>query len=516
MPEPACDIGLIGLAVMGQNLALNMADHGFRVAVYNRTTSKMTDFIAEHPPGTFGDAGGGLEGHAELADFVASLKRPRKAIILVKAGRGTDAVIDQLAELFDEGDIIIDGGNAHWDDTIRRDKALGEKGLRFIGSGVSGGETGARFGPSLMPGGDEDAWGELKPIWRAIAAKVDPATGKELTGAAPGRPIEGGEPCTAFIGPDGAGHFVKMVHNGIEYGDMQMICEAFHILRGMLRMEPEAIAEVFATWNAGRLDSYLIEITADILRQKDPVTGKPFVDIVLDAAGQKGTGAWTATAALGYGVPLATIAEAVFARSMSSLKEQRVAADPKLKGPGMDDAPGALAAAFGGSPTNDQVIDAVEQALYCAKVCSYAQGFALMQAASDEHKWSLNMGEIAMIWRGGCIIRAAFLQKIKEAYDRNPKLANLLVDDFFSNELSSAQPAWRRIVGAGQMGGVPLPAFGSALSYYDSYRHAVLPAKLLQAQRDYFGAHTYERTDEPRGKFFHLDWPEPGRPQVEA
>ncbi len=507
------DIGLVGLAVMGQNLVLNMADHGFTVAVYNRTTSKMEEFIAANPPGSFGDAGGGLIGSPELADFVASIKRPRKIVILVKAGAGTDAVIDSLVPLLDQGDIIIDGGNAHWEDTIRREKALTAKGLRFIGSGVSGGEEGARFGPSLMPGGDEAAWKELEPIWTAIAAKVDAKTGKPIEGAAPGKPVTGGVACTTYIGKDGSGHFVKMVHNGIEYGDMQMICEAFHLLRGMGGLTPKECAEVFAEWNRGELDSFLVEITADILAFDDPRTGKPFVDVVLDAAGQKGTGKWTSTAALDFGVPAPTIAEAVFARCISAIKEERVAASDILAGPGHDEAAAVRAKFFG---SREDFVRAVGRALYCSKVCSYAQGFALMDAAAKEYGWTLDFGAIASIFRGGCIIRAGFLQKITEAFNTNPKLANLLVDPFFRDELAGAMDGWRNVVAAASLGGVPIPAFSSALSYYDSYRHAVLPAKLLQAQRDYFGAHTYERVDEPRGKFFHIDWPAQGRPEMEA
>ncbi|MEO1128291.1 MAG: NADP-dependent phosphogluconate dehydrogenase [Planctomycetota bacterium] len=513
MPEPAADIGLIGLAVMGQNLALNMADHGFVVAVYNRTTSKTDEFIAQHPADVFGDGGGGLVGAHELADFIGSIKRPRRIIVMVKAGGPTDAVIDQLVPLLEKGDCIVDGGNAHWEDTIRRERRLAEDGLLFVGSGVSGGEEGARFGPSLMPGGKRESWSLLEPVWKAIAAKVDSASGKPLEGAGPGTPITGGEPCTAFIGPDGAGHYVKMVHNGIEYADMQMICEAYHLLRGMGGLEPAQCADVFNRWNEGELDSFLIEITADILRQKDPVTGQPFVDIVMDAAGQKGTGKWTSIAALDMGVPAATIGEAVFARFMSALKEERVAARQILTGPGMDDAAAIRGQAF---ETNEQFIDAVGQALYCAKICSYAQGFQLMAAASRHYDWDLKFGEIAMIWRGGCIIRARFLQKIKEAYDRDGALPNLLLDPYFKDVLDRSQTAWRSVSAAGIRAGVPLPAFGSALAYYDSYRHETLPAKLLQAQRDYFGAHTYERIDQPRGRFFHLDWLHPDRPQLEA
>ncbi|MCC5806303.1 MAG: NADP-dependent phosphogluconate dehydrogenase [Opitutales bacterium] len=494
------DIGLIGLAVMGQNLALNIADHGFRISVYNRTTSKMEDFVRMHP-----DTPGGLHGEASLEGFVKSLKRPRKVIILVQAGRGTDAVIDSLVPLLEEGDIIIDGGNAKWTDTIRREQELTEKGLRFIGSGVSGGEEGARFGPSLMPGGTAEAWESLKPIWDAIAAKVDPDNGKPLLGAEPGKPVEGGVPCSAYIGPDGAGHYVKMVHNGIEYGDMQMICEAYDLMQRVLGMTPPEMGKVFEDWNGGLLDSFLIEITADILQQKDPETGKPFVDIVLDTAGQKGTGKWTSVNALDMGVPAQTVAEAVFARCLSAVKEERVDASSVLKGPEYS---------FNGDKS--AFVDAIRDALYCSKICSYAQGFQLMREAQKEYGWNLNFGEIAQIWRGGCIIRAAFLQKITEAYARDPDLANLLLDPFFNEQVQKAQANWRKVVAVATEAGISIPTFSSALSYYDGYRTERLPQNLLQAQRDYFGAHTYERVDHPRGEFFHIDWPKPDRPQLKA
>jgi 6-phosphogluconate dehydrogenase len=499
--ESKSEIGLIGLAVMGQNLALNIADHGFRISVYNRTTSKMEDFVAKHP-----DTPGGLVGEATLEGFVASLKRPRKVIILVQAGGPTDKVIEGLVPLLGEGDIIIDGGNAKWTDTIRREQELTAQGLRFIGSGVSGGEEGARFGPSLMPGGAPEAWNELKPVWEAIAAKVDAKTGRPLEGAEPGKPVEGGVPCAAYIGPDGAGHYVKMVHNGIEYGDMQMICEAYDLMQGVLGMGAPEMGEVFSKWNAGMLDSFLIEITADILKQADPETGKPFVDIVLDTAGQKGTGKWTSVNALDMGVPAPTVAEAVFARCLSAVKEERVAAEGILKGPGNFN--------FDGDKT--EFVQAIHDALYCSKICSYAQGFQLMREAQKEYGWQLNFGEIAQIWRGGCIIRAAFLQKITEAYERDPQLANLLLDPYFNETIQNAQANWRKVVGIASAAGISIPTFSSALSYYDGYRTARLPQNLLQAQRDYFGAHTYERTDKPRGEFFHVDWPDPGRPQLEA
>ncbi len=497
MPKARSDIGLIGLAVMGQNLALNIADHGFQISVFNRTTEKTDKFVADHP-GT----PGGLVGTKTLPEFVASLARPRKMIILVQAGKATDAVIDGLVPLLEAGDIVIDGGNALWTDTIRREKALREKNLRFIGSGVSGGEEGARFGPSLMPGGEFEAWLELKPIWEAVAAKVDAKTGKPIPGAAPGKPVTGGVPCTTYIGANGAGHYVKMVHNGIEYGDMQMICEAYALMKGLLGLKPAEMGGIFTGWNTGILDSFLIEITADILKQKDPATKKPFVDIVLDTAGQKGTGKWTSTNALDMGVPAPTVAEAVFARCLSAIKEERVAAAKILKGP---------AKKYRGS--KKALLAAIHDALYCSKICSYAQGFQLMRTAQQEFGWQLNFGEIAQIWRGGCIIRAAFLQKITEAYARQPGLANLLLDPYFNQTVKKAQANWRKVVSLAAECGVAAPTFSSALSYYDGYRSARLPANLLQAQRDYFGAHTYERTDQPRGKFFHLDWPEPTRPQ---
>jgi 6-phosphogluconate dehydrogenase len=500
MAKPLSDIGLIGLAVMGQNLALNIADHGFKISVYNRTTEKTDKFVAENPK-----TPGGVVGTKTLEEFVQSLAKPRKMIILVQAGKATDAVIDGLVPLLEAGDIVIDGGNALWTDTIRREKTLKDKGLRFIGSGVSGGEEGARFGPSLMPGGAFEAWLELKPVWEAVAAKVDAKTGKPLTGASPGKPVVGGVPCTAYIGENGAGHYVKMVHNGIEYGDMQMICEAYALLRGLLGLKAAEMGEIFHTWNQGTLDSFLIEITADILKQKDPVTGKAFVDVVLDTAGQKGTGKWTSTNALDMGVPAPTIAEAVFARCISAVKEERVAASKILKGPSKK---------YRGS--KKALIDAIADALYCSKICSYAQGFQLMREAQKEYKWKLDFGQIAQIWRGGCIIRAAFLQKITEAYARNPDLANLLLDPYFNKIVKKAQANWRKVVALAAECGVPAPTFSSALSYYDSYRSARLPANLLQGQRDFFGAHTYERVDQPRGKFFHIDWPEPTRPQLPA
>lgn len=503
-PMPAsADLGLIGLAVMGQNLALNIADHGYQVAVFNRTTAVTEKFVADNPPGVFGTTGGGLVPAATLEAFVASIRRPRRVVIMVKAGGATDAVIDGLVPLLEEGDCIVDGGNALFTDTIRRERALGARGLLFVGSGVSGGEEGARFGPSLMPGGKPDAWKLLEPVWTAIAAKVDPASGKPLEGAKPGLPVKGGVPCTTYIGGDGAGHYVKMVHNGIEYADMELIAEAFHVLTAVLKLPVADAAVVFAEWNQGDLDSFLIEITAEVLRHVDPATGKPFVDVVLDAAGQKGTGKWTSTSALDLGVPSPTIAEAVFQRYLSARKEERVAASRVLK-------------AQGASHALKVSVAAVRDALYCSKLAAYAQGFQLMAAAAREHGWALDFGAIAQIFRGGCIIRARFLQKITEAYARQRDLANLLLDPYFAGAVERAEGNWRTVVAVCALEGVPAPAFASALAYFDGYRSANLPANIIQAQRDFFGAHTFERVDAPRGKAFHVDWPDPKRPQLEV
>ncbi len=490
---------------MGQNLVLNMADHGFQVAVYNRTTATTEKFVADNPPSVFGSTGGGLMPSATLEDFVRSIERPRRIVILVKAGAPTDAVIDSLVPLLENGDLIVDGGNSLYTETIRREKSLAVRGLLFVGSGVSGGEEGARFGPSLMPGGKPEAWELLKPVWTAIAAKVDAKTGKPIEGAAPGKPVTGGVPCTTYIGADGAGHYVKMVHNGIEYGDMQLICEAYSILRHSLGKTPEQISAIMKEWNTGDLDSFLIEISADILAQNDPVTGKPFVDVVLDAAGQKGTGKWTSINALDLGIPAASIAEAVFARCISALKDERVRASKLLTGP-----------AAGAGAALEISVDAVRDALYCSKLCCYAQGFALYAQASKDYKWNLDLGAIAQVFRGGCIIRARFLQKITEAFTSNPTLENLLLDPYLSGQVTKLQSAWRQVVARAVLDGTPVPVFASALSYYDSYRTATLPAGLLQAQRDLFGAHLYERVDQPRGELFHIDWPDPARPQLKA
>ncbi len=498
-----CDVGLIGLGVMGRNLVLNLADHGYRVAVYNRTASATAEFLAAHGTDAFPDSGG-LIGCDTLDAFVGAIAAPRVIVVLVKAGPAVDAVCEQLiAAGADADDVVVDGGNSLWTDTIRRERDLRGK-LSFFGSGVSGGEVGARFGPSLMPGGDPAAWKRLRPIWESIAAKVDPDTGRPIEGAAPGAPVSGGEPCTTYLGPNGAGHYVKMVHNGIEYADMQLIGEAYHLLRSVTGLAPAAIGDVFATYNEGELESYLIEITADILRQADPDTGKPLVDVVLDRAGMKGTGTWTAINALELGVPATSIAEAVMARAMSADKDGRIAASRILAGPAGEAA-----------DDSDGFVEAVRDALYCSKICAYAQGFQLMRAAQREYDWTLDFGQIARIWRGGCIIRAVFLQKITEAYQREPDLANLLLDPYFAGEIARRQESWRRVMVTATRSGIPCPAFGSSLAYYDAYRTETLPAGLLQAQRDYFGAHSFERTDRPRGQFFHVDWPSAERSLVE-
>lgn len=476
MGAPTADIGLIGLAVMGENLVLNMESHGFTCAVYNRDTTKVDAFVKGR------GAGKKFVGAANLKDFVASIKRPRKIMMMVKAGKAVDDVIDQVAPLLEEGDILIDGGNTHFPDTSRRMHALAAKKLRFVGSGVSGGEEGALKGPSIMPGGDASAWPEVKPIFQAIAAKVKDTDGKEAA-------------CCDWVGPEGSGHFTKMVHNGIEYGDMQLICESYHLLKDLVGMNPADMSGVFTKWNKGVLDSYLIEITADILAYVDPETKKPMVDMILDTAGQKGTGKWTVDAATDNGVPLTLVAEAVFSRCLSAQKEERVAAAPLLAGPTVQKV-----------TDKDQFIADVEMAMYAAKIVSYAQGYALMAAQAKASKWELNNGGIALMWRGGCIIRSAFLGKIKEAFDKNPKLVNLMVDPYFAAELGKALSGWRRVVATAALNGIPLPTISSALAYYDGYRTARLPANLLQAQRDFFGAHTYERLDKPRGQFFHTNW----------
>ncbi|MCY8130271.1 NADP-dependent phosphogluconate dehydrogenase, partial [Bacillus spizizenii] len=450
-------IGVIGLAVMGKNLALNIESRGFSVSVYNRSSSKTEEFLQEAK-------GKNVVGTYSIEEFVQSLETPRKILLMVKAGTATDATIQSLLPHLEKDDILIDGGNTYYKDTQRRNKELAESGIHFIGTGVSGGEEGALKGPSIMPGGQKEAHELVKPILEAISAKVD------------------GEPCTTYIGPDGAGHYVKMVHNGIEYGDMQLISESYFILKQVLGLSADELHEVFAEWNKGELDSYLIEITADIFTKKDEETGKPLVDVILDKAGQKGTGKWTSQSALDLGVPLPIITESVFARFISAMKEERVKASGLLSGPDVKPV----------TENKEELIEAVRKALFMSKICSYAQGFAQMKAASEEYNWDLKYGEIAMIFRGGCIIRAAFLQKIKEAYDREPELDNLLLDSYFKNIVESYQGALRQVISLAVAQGVPVPSFSSALAYYDSYRTAVLPANLIQAQRDYFGAHTYE------------------------
>ena len=470
--DTKCDIGLIGLAVMGENLVLNMSSQNFRVAVFNRTTSKVDAFVNGRGKGK------GIVGCHSIEELVSRLERPRKVFLLVKAGAAVDALVESVIPHLEPGDIIIDGGNSHFDDTIRRTAFVESRGLLYVGAGVSGGEEGALKGPSIMPGGSAAAWPLVRKIFQSIAAKVDD-----------------GSPCCEWIGSDGAGHFVKMVHNGIEYGDMQMICEAYALMRNVLGMAPAGISNVFGEWNKGELDSYLIEITRDILAKTDDETGKPMVDVIMDKAGQKGTGRWTSLAALDLGVPAQTIAEAVFARAMSAIKDERLVASGQLAGPEV---------MFTGDKT--AFLEKLRQALFASKICSYAQGYQLMRAAAGEYRWDLNYGEIALMWRGGCIIRAQFLGNIKQAYDSDPALQNLLLDGYFRDAIERSQSAWREVIATAVKHGVPIPAFSSALAYYDGYRSAVLPANLLQAQRDYFGAHTYERLDKPAGEYFHTNW----------
>ena len=466
------DIGLIGLAVMGENLVLNIENHGFSVAVFNRTISKVDRFLENRAKGK------NIKGCHSIEELVSSLNKPRKVMLMVKAGQPVDSFIEKLIPHLDKGDIIIDGGNSNFMDTIRRTKNLEDKGLLFIGAGISGGEEGALKGPAIMPGGSIKAWPKVKPIFQSIAAKVSD-----------------GSPCCEWVGNNGAGHFVKMVHNGIEYCDMQIICESYFLMKKALGMTPEEMSKIFTDWNKSELNSYLIEITSDILSKLDLETGKPIVDIILDTAGQKGTGKWTSHAALDTGVPAQTIAEAVFARFMSAIKEERLEASKVLSGP---------EAKFEGE--KKEFIEMVRRALYASKICAYAQGYQLMRMAAEEYGWDLNFGQIALIWRNGCIIRAQFLGKIKDAYDRNPNLSNLLLDPYFQSAIENNQDSWRKVVSKAIELGVPVPAFSSALAYYDSYRSERLPANLLQAQRDYFGAHTYERVDKPRGEFFHTNW----------
>ena len=519
----SADIGVIGLAVMGENLVLNMASHGYRVAVYNRTTAKVDAFLAGRA------AGKTICGAQSPEELVSKLAKPRRVMLMVRAGGAVDRLIDTLAPLLDAGDVLIDGGNSNYRDTTRRTRALAEKGILYVGAGISGGEEGALLGPSIMPGGNPGAWPLVEPIFKAIAAKV------------------GGVPCCGWIGPDGAGHYVKMVHNGIEYGDMQMIAEAYALLGRIGGIEPGAMSRIFAHWNEGELSSYLIEITAAILARTDEETGRPLVDLILDAAGQKGTGKWTGIDSLMLGAPVTAITEAVFARALSALKDERAAASRVLAGPeplfgsGPDpEAPPDTGGRTGtdglmsglpidtasppagphdgaGGPTHGPddartaaFAEDVRQALYASKICSYAQGFQLLSMASAEHGWRLDLGAIALLWRGGCIIRAAFLDRIEAACGDAPDLPNLLLAPYFRDAVAGAQAAWRRVVATAVIRGVPAPAFSSALAWYDGYRSERLPANLIQAQRDYFGAHTYERIDRPRGEFFHTDWTKRG------
>ncbi|NJK98648.1 MAG: decarboxylating NADP(+)-dependent phosphogluconate dehydrogenase [Bacteroidales bacterium] len=465
------DIGVIGIAVMGENLILNMESKGFHVTAYNRTVDKVENFVNGRAKNK------NIYGAKSLEDFISSLKRPRKVMLMVKAGKPVDDFIESLLPHLEPGDIIIDGGNSHFPDTNRRTKYVESKGLYYIGTGVSGGEEGALLGPSIMPGGSPAAWPSVKPIFQSIAAQVD-----------------NGIPCCDWVGENGAGHFVKMVHNGIEYGDMQLINEVYHVMKDLLGMSADEMHEVFKEWNKGELDSYLIEITRDILAFKD-TDGKPMVDKILDTAGQKGTGKWTGIIALELGVPLTLIGEAVFARCLSAIKEERVAASKVLSGP---------KPVFTGD--RKAFIKDLENALYASKIISYAQGYQLMSAAAADYGWKLNYGGIALMWRGGCIIRSAFLGKIKEAFDNNPGLSNLIMDPYFKNKMIANQEGWRKVVATAISNGIPVPSMSAALTYFDGYRSERLPANLLQAQRDYFGAHTYERIDKPRGEFFHTNW----------
>ncbi len=504
MSDKQCDIGFIGLGVMGSNLTLNLADHGYRVACFDLDQNKV-DAILEKDQAERGELEARVEGCNSYTELLSKLKSPHLIILSVPAGEPVDHVCHHLIDAgVQADDIVIDTGNSLWTDSVKREEKYKGKFI-FFSTAVSGGEVGARFGPSLMPSGNPYAWTRIEPVLKSISAKVDPATGKPIESFSPGNPVKEGEPCATYIGPVGAGHYVKMVHNGIEYADMQLICEAYHIMRSAFAMSPTDIAQTFRQWNQGKLNSYLMEISAEVLEQHDPETDQPLVDVILDKAGQKGTGLWTAVSALQVGSPAQTITSAVFARSISSLKEERVAASKQLTGPNQ--------AKFSEQERN-QAIDRLEHALYCSKICAYAQGFQLMATAAKEHGWELDFAEIAKIWRAGCIIRAVFLQSIATAYEQDENLANLLLAPYFSEQIAQYQDDWRQSVSQATLSGIPCPAMMSAISYYDSYRTAVLPAGLLQGQRDYFGAHTYQRVDKPAGKKFHIEWSDPARPQV--
>ncbi|WP_026375443.1 NADP-dependent phosphogluconate dehydrogenase [Aestuariibacter salexigens] len=499
-----CDIGFIGLGVMGKNLTLNLADNGYRIACFDLDQDKIDALLAQDEAER-GDAPARIVGCRSYTELLSKLNAPHLIILSVPAGDPVDHVCHHLIDAgIQADDIVVDTGNSLWTDSVEREKQYKGKFI-FFSTAVSGGEIGARFGPSLMPSGDPYAWTRIEPVWKAIAAKVDPTTGKPLVSQTIGKPVTEGEPCATYIGPVGAGHYVKMVHNGIEYADMQLICEAYHVMREALGMTPQEIAAIFRDWNEGELNSYLIEISAEVLEQQDPESDQPLVDVILDRAGQKGTGLWTAVSALQVGSPAQTIAQAVFARSISSLKAERVHASAMLAGPAKPEL------------TDEQKHAAIEQlrdALYCSKICAYAQGFQLMDMASKEQGWTLDFAEIAKIWRAGCIIRAVFLQSITNAYEQDEELPNLLLAPFFVEQIARYQANWRQAIAMATLNGIPCAAMSSALNYYDSYRAGVLPANLLQGQRDYFGAHTFQRVDKPEGKKFHIEWSDPARPQV--
>lgn len=491
-----CDIGFIGLGVMGKNLVMNLVDHGYTVAAFDLDQEKIDGVLAQDAKER-GDQSPRVVGCNTLEALLASTQLPHLIILSVPAGKPVDSVCESLMAAGMTSDaVVVDTGNTLWTDTVER-TANYEGKFTLFSTAVSGGEVGARFGPALMPSGDAEQWQRLAPVWEAIAAKVDPATGRPLESYVPGQPVTEGEPCAAYIGPAGAGHYVKMVHNGIEYADMQQICEAYQVMREVAGMSCDEIGDVFAEWNKGPLNSYLIEISADILKQKDPITGQPVVDVIMDTAGQKGTGLWTAMSSLEVGSPNPSIAQSVFSRALSSMKDERVAASKILQGPKT-------------TPISElekaELISQLHDALYCSKLCVYAQGFHLMKLAGEQQGWNLDFASIAKIFRAGCIIRAIFLQSITEAFERDGKLANLLIDPFFKEQIEERQENWRKSIANAVLKGIPTPVFSASLAYYDTYRHAVVPANLLQAQRDFFGAHTFERVDEPRGQFYHINW----------